>query len=68
MAQEPKVNILSPRSTRKQPSQKRALPPRHSFLTEAVEVALQKQQRTDLVYGSTLSFVMGMLKMILSIV
>lgn len=45
MAQEPKVNILSPRSTRTQPSQKRALPPRHSFLTEAVEVALQKQQR-----------------------
>ncbi|KAJ8662827.1 hypothetical protein O0I10_001003 [Lichtheimia ornata] len=45
MAQEPKVNILSPRSTRKQPSQKRALPPRHSFLTEAVEVALQKQQQ-----------------------
>ncbi|KAI7882481.1 hypothetical protein K492DRAFT_235980, partial [Lichtheimia hyalospora FSU 10163] len=45
MAQEPKVNILSPRSTRKQPLQKRALPPRHSFLTEAVEIALQKQQQ-----------------------
>ena len=44
-----KMKVYSKRSTpsrqqqQTKPSQKRALPPRHSFLTEAVQNALEKQ-------------------------
>lgn len=49
------INILQPRpaTSRQQEAKltrtghKRALPPRHSFLTEAVKIALEKQSSTE---------------------